>query len=42
MALQLTPETEAKLNELAQRTRRRADELLEEAAARRSQRTRVT
>jgi predicted transcriptional regulator len=31
MELHLTPETEAKLNELARRTRRGADELLEEA-----------
>lgn len=31
MDLHLTPETEAKLNELAQRTRRGTDELLEEA-----------
>jgi len=29
--MDLTPETEAKLNELARRTRRGADELLEEA-----------
>jgi len=31
MELHLTPETEAKLNDLAQRTRRGTDELLEEA-----------
>jgi len=31
MELHLTPETEAKLNELARRTRRGADELVEEA-----------
>jgi predicted transcriptional regulator len=31
MELDLTPETEAKLNELARRTRRGADELLGEA-----------
>lgn len=31
MELHLTPETEAKLNELARRTRRGTDELLEEA-----------
>jgi predicted transcriptional regulator len=31
MDLHLTPETEAKLNELAQRTHRGTDELLEEA-----------
>jgi predicted transcriptional regulator len=31
MELHLTPETEAKLNELARRTRRGADELLGEA-----------
>jgi predicted transcriptional regulator len=31
MELHLTPEIEAKLNELARRTRRGADELLEEA-----------
>jgi predicted transcriptional regulator len=31
MELHLTPETEARLNELAQRTRRGTDELLEEA-----------
>jgi len=31
MELHLTPETEAKLNELAQRTHRGTDELLEEA-----------
>jgi predicted transcriptional regulator len=31
MELHLTPETEAKLNELARGTRRGADELLEEA-----------
>jgi predicted transcriptional regulator len=31
MELHLTPETEAKLNELARRTHRRADELVEEA-----------
>jgi predicted transcriptional regulator len=31
MELHLAPETEAKLNELARRTRRGADELLEEA-----------
>ena len=31
MELHLTPETEAKLNELARRTRRGADELLKEA-----------
>ena len=31
MELPLTPETEAKLNELARRTRRRTDELLGEA-----------
>ena len=33
MELNLTPETEAKLNELARRTRRGTDELLEEAVA---------
>ncbi len=31
MELHLTPETEAKLNELARRTHRGADELVEEA-----------
>jgi len=31
MELHLTPETEAKLNDLARRTRRGADELLQEA-----------
>ncbi len=31
MELHLTPETEAKLNEFARRTRRGADELLKEA-----------
>ena len=31
MELHLTPEAEAKLNELARRTRRGADQLLEEA-----------
>lgn len=31
MELHLTPETEAKLNQLAQRTQRGTDELLEEA-----------
>jgi len=31
MELHLAPETEAKLNELARRTRRGADELLDEA-----------
>lgn len=31
MELHLTPETEAKLNDLARRTRRGADELVEEA-----------
>ncbi|MBV9084628.1 MAG: hypothetical protein JOZ62_18285 [Acidobacteriaceae bacterium] len=31
MELHLTPETEAKLNDLARRTRRGADELLDEA-----------
>jgi predicted transcriptional regulator len=31
MELHITPETEAKLNNLAQRTHRGADELLEEA-----------
>jgi predicted transcriptional regulator len=31
MELHLTPETKAKLNELARRTRRGADELVEEA-----------
>jgi predicted transcriptional regulator len=31
MELHLTPETEARLNELARRTRRGTDELLEEA-----------
>lgn len=31
MELRLTPETEAKLNELARRTRRGTDELLEQA-----------
>ena len=31
MELDLTPETQAKLNELAQRTHRGTDELLEEA-----------
>jgi predicted transcriptional regulator len=31
MELHLTPETEAKLNELARRTNRGADELVEEA-----------
>lgn len=31
MELHLTPETEAKLNELARRTHRGADELIEEA-----------
>jgi len=31
MELHITPETEAKLNELAQRTHRGKDELLEEA-----------
>jgi predicted transcriptional regulator len=31
MELHLAPETEAKLNELARRTRRGADELVEEA-----------
>lgn len=31
MELHLTPKTEAKLNELARRTRRGADELIEEA-----------
>jgi predicted transcriptional regulator len=31
MELHLTPETEAKLNELARRTQRGTDELLEEA-----------
>jgi predicted transcriptional regulator len=31
MELHLTPESEAKLNDLARRTRRGADELLEEA-----------
>lgn len=31
MELHLTPETEAKLNELARRTRRRTDELLGDA-----------
>jgi predicted transcriptional regulator len=31
MELHMTPETEAKLNELAERTRRGTDELLEEA-----------
>jgi predicted transcriptional regulator len=31
MELHLTPESETKLNELAQRTRRGTDELLEEA-----------
>ena len=31
MELHLTPDTEAKLNELAQRTNRGTDELLEEA-----------
>jgi hypothetical protein len=32
MELHLTPKTEAKLNELARRTRRGADELIEEAS----------
>jgi predicted transcriptional regulator len=34
MDLHLTPETEAKLNELARRTNRGADELVEEAVDR--------